>query len=32
MRIDHNEEVQGAAFAFVMIALALGVVMCYILN
>ncbi len=32
MRIDHNEEVQAVAFATVMLALAVGVLMCYFLN
>ena len=32
MRIDQNEEIQGFAFATVTVALAVGIVMCYILN
>ncbi len=32
MRIDQNEEVQLFAFATVMLALAVGVLMCYFLN
>ena len=32
MRIDQNEEIQGFAFATITVALAVGIVMCYILN
>lgn len=32
MRIDQDNDVQAVAFAVVTLALAVGVVMCYILN
>lgn len=32
MRIDENQDVQDFAFATVIVALAVGVIMCYILN
>ena len=32
MRIDNNTDVQDFAFATVIVALAVGIVMCYILN
>ena len=32
MRIDENQDVQDFAFATITIALAVGIIMCYILN
>ena len=32
MRIDESQDVQDFAFAVVVVGLALGIVMCYILN
>ena len=32
MRIDENQDVQDFAFATVIVALAVGVIMCYFLN
>lgn len=32
MRIDENEDIQNFAFATITVALAVGIVMCYILN